>query len=183
MTILGGMADLKDIGAALTLFPGSTAVRTSAAETAITADGFDHVPPGGGDANPISHESGVILVVVEGNLDAAATLSLALAIQDAAPTTPGGPTAGAYAAADAKHQPVAAAVIQGGAGGAFKRVLRYDLRFSSLRRFIRAVVTPDFSAAGGASATNTATITILYVAGAHNVVTSVPDWTPVYDQV
>ena len=72
-------------------------------------------------------------------------------------------------------------MINGGAGGAFKSIVRYDLRLSSLRRFFRANVTPNFSAAGGASAANFANIAISYVLGGRNVVIHDSEFIPGYD--
>ena len=182
MTTIGAVAENKNIGAAFETKIGANAVRTSAVETEIVGTGFDRVPPVGGDSQPISHDSMAVVVACEGNLDAAATLTLTLEIEDAAPTTPGGSTAGAYAPVDSDHQPTATVVINGGAGGAFQSCHRMDLRLTSLRRFVRGNITPNFSAAGGAAATNFAQIAIVYVLGTRNVVLHGDgDWIPGYE--
>ncbi len=182
MPLVGAFAENKNIGAAFEVAVGANATRTSAAETAITTDSFDRVPPQGGDDEPISHDSCSVIIAIEGELGAAATLTLDLEIEEAPPTAPGGSTPDTFAAADSDHQPTATVVItDSGAGGAFKAVKRYDLRLSSLKRFIRAVLTPNFSAAGGASATNFANIAITFVLGTRNVVVHTADFIPGYD--
>lgn len=181
MTTIGAIAENKNIGAALEVAVGANATRSSAAETEIEGSSVDRVPPLGGDDEPGSHDSVVVLVTLEGEIGAAETLTLTLEIEDAAPTEAGGSTPAAFAPVDSDHQPQAPVVIAGGAGGAFKTVVRYDLRLSSLRRFFRANVTPNFSAAGGASAANFANIAISYVLGTRNVVIHTAEFLPGYD--
>ena len=76
MTTIGAIAENKNIGAAVEVAIGANATRTSAAETEIVGDSVDRVPPIGGDDQPISHDSVVVLVALEGEIGAAETLTL-----------------------------------------------------------------------------------------------------------
>ena len=176
--MLGGISGMKDIGAALTLSAHSAGDKDGAAETVLTGGDFDRLPAGGGDASAQQFESMVAVISAHGSLTAAATLSLSLVIQHADLNAAGtGP--GAYANAPAASQPTAAAVINGGAGGAYNSALRYDLRLTELKRFIRINTTPDFSIN---NVSETAKLAVVIVAGgAHNVVTRSVDYTPTYD--
>jgi hypothetical protein len=175
--MLGGIASMKDMGAALSIESHSAGLKTGAAETVLAGGDFDRLPAGGGDASAQQFESVVVLLSVSGNLSAGESLSLAIDVDDA-PLAASGSGPGTYAAAPAGSQPTAAAIIDGGAGGAYKACLRYDLRVTELDRFLRFNVTPDFSLN---NISETATIQVAIIAGgAHNMVTRSVDYTPSY---
>lgn len=167
---LGGIASTKNMGAALSLTPMGQAEQTGAAAAAVTSQPINQVPFG-----PQQHESAVFVFTGTWTAPAAQTITLALVVQHADDNGSGAP--GTFAAAPADSQPQANKVLTGVAAAA-PIALRYDLRISELKKFVRLVLTPSYSDASVTSAINLSMLGIL--GGASNVVTRTVDWTPNY---
>lgn len=175
--MLGGIANLKEIGAALTLAAHSAGLKTGVDMTLLAGGDFDRLPDGGGDASPQQFESLVFEIAVFGDLSAGEDLSLTIDVEHADLNAAGtGP--GTYAAAPTLSQPADPAIIDGGAGGPYAAVLRFDLRITELKRFLRFNITPLFSLANVSETANLQGI--ICAGGAHNLVTRVPDYIPNY---
>lgn len=171
----GGMSDVKDIGAALTLQAAAQFSVTAAAPGgAVTTDPIDTCA-----LTPQQFESIVLALTVGGSKPVATGLSYALSIEHADDNGSGAP--GAFAAAPSSHQPAtAAAAVYAAAGGNYRTLLRYDLRVSELKRWVRAVLTPTFT---GGGAGDTAIGTVTFVAGGATwtaPATRTRSWTPTY---
>ncbi len=170
--MLGGIAQVKDIGAGLT-FGGQTVVsKHGTSKVAFSGAGFDRL---GGVQR---FDSVVILLTATGSLTDTKTFEAAISLEHADLDTDGtDPETGDYAAAGADHQPTAEKVYTSAGGGAYTVCWKYNVRVSELKRFIRATVTPDFSLA---NSSETALIGIAIVGAGTQAVDQVADFTPTY---
>ncbi len=172
--MLGGIAQVKDIGAALT-FGGQTVVsKHGTSKVAFSGAGFDRLPLG-----PQRFDSVVIVLTATGSLTDTETFEAAISLEHADLDTDGtDPETGDYAAAGASYQPTAEKVYTSAGGGAYTVCWKYNVRVSELKRFIRATVTPDFSLA---NSSETALISVCIVGAGTQAVDQAADFTPTYN--
>lgn len=141
----------KNIGSKL-------AVVRAAANTAITAGG-------GGDNTAVTGviidraalgwpQSGVVAIPFTATLAAAATLSVAMTVQD-------GDAANLSDAATFASRPNAVVATGPGGGGTVTGTIEFDVNFEGAKRYVRANFTPDLSAAN----TDTAALSQVIVFG------------------
>lgn len=179
---LGGLANLKDVGAGLTAIAAGSVVMTGAAPAALTGLSIDRVPSGGGDASAQEFESCKLLVAVEHTMAVGVGVQLQLDPEHAPGTVADPSIAGAFANVPATHLPSTASATQSiaGTGAAARTVLTYDLRLVELNRHVRFnVPLPVFT--GPAGAGDVVRIQdVLVLGGAHKVPTRVEAWQPTY---
>jgi hypothetical protein len=182
---LGGLANLKDVGAGLEHRSAGRQEMTGAAPAALTGASIDRIPSGGGDASAQMFESCKLIVTVQHTMAVGVSVALQLDPEHAAPdyaTDPTGATPGAFANVPASHQPSTASATQtiNGTGAAAQETLAYDLRLVELHRHVRFnIPLPVFGGpAGAGDIVRIQEVAIL--GGPHKTPTRVETWQATY---
>lgn len=168
------IASNNDAGATLVFQALGAASGNGGAPVAITTDNFDHAPQGAQN-----YGTGILVLNLAVTLGVADTISFALQVQDADedPLNPGTPLA--FAAAEARYQPSAPAVITATTAMTAEPVaMRYDLRTHGLKKFVRYVITPTYSDPVAGNLFTGAAMVVL--GGAARNIGQARDWTPSY---
>jgi len=141
MSNLGGLASERGMADGITLAGavGASAVAGGAGDNTETNGAeFDRLPPGPDDAQ--RYDSAAVAIFAQATLTATETATLTATIQHT------DVTGGAFADIPAADQPTPLVLTGGGGGTTEQDALKFAVRLSKLKRFVRVQVLIDLSA-------------------------------------